>query len=162
MAGDADDFSITDYGCGYGALVDFLRASGRNVRYQGFDIAEDMIAAARARYAGCGPVVFTSDRAGLEPTDFVVASGIFNVRLDVPDKEWQQYMFDTLDEIDRLSRRGFSFNALTVHADPERMRPDLYYADPSALLRRCIRRYSRHVTLLHDYELYEFTVLVRR
>ena len=26
----------------------------------------------------------------------------------------------------------------------------------------CQRRYSRHVALLHDYPLYEFTIIVRR
>ena len=44
---------------------------------------------------------------------------------------------------------------------PERMRPDLYYADPCRLFDHCKRRYSRHVALLHDYGLYEFTILVR-
>ena len=42
------------------------------------------------------------------------------------------------------------------------MRPDLYYADPCELFDRCKRRYSRNVALLHDYDLYEFTILVRK
>ena len=42
------------------------------------------------------------------------------------------------------------------------MRPDLYYPDPGAVFDRCMRRYSRHVALLHDYGLYEFTILVRK
>jgi hypothetical protein len=59
-----------------------------------------------------------------------------------------------------LSRRGFAFNMLTGYADADRMRPDLYYADPHAVFDRC-RRFSRRVALLHDYPLYEFTMLVR-
>ena len=40
------------------------------------------------------------------------------------------------------------------------MRSDLYYADPHALFERVYRRYSRHVALVHDYGLYEFTIRV--
>ena len=50
---------------------------------------------------------------------------------------------------------------LTSYSDPDRMRPDLYYGDPCRLFDHCKRRYSRHVALLHDYGLYEFTILVR-
>jgi hypothetical protein len=42
------------------------------------------------------------------------------------------------------------------------MRDDLYYADPCELFDHCKRQHSRNVALLHDYTLYEFTILVRR
>jgi len=41
------------------------------------------------------------------------------------------------------------------------MRPDLYYADPRLYFDYCKRNFSRHVALLHDYGLWEFTVIVR-
>ena len=91
----------------------------------------------------------------------VVASGIFNVRLTTPVAEWEGYVFRTIDRLAALARRGFGFNALTSYSDPERMRPDLYYPDPCRLFDHCKRRHSRHVALLHDYGLYEFTILVR-
>jgi hypothetical protein len=50
---------------------------------------------------------------------------------------------------------------LTRYADPQLMRKDLYYADPGRYFRLCKERYSRNVALLHDYDLYEFTILVR-
>ncbi len=53
------------------------------------------------------------------------------------------------------------FNCLTSYSDPEKKRDELYYADPCALFDMCKRRYSRQVALLHDYGLYEFTILVR-
>jgi hypothetical protein len=51
---------------------------------------------------------------------------------------------------------------LTSYSDPDKRRPDLYYADPLALFDHCKRTYSRFVSLIHDYPLYEFTLLVRR
>ncbi|MFX7953370.1 class I SAM-dependent methyltransferase, partial [Acinetobacter baumannii] len=57
---------------------------------------------------------------------------------------------------------GFSFNCLTSYSDEDRKRDYLYYADPCQLFDLCKRRYSRQVALLHDYGLYEFTILVRK
>jgi hypothetical protein len=42
------------------------------------------------------------------------------------------------------------------------MRADLYYADPAQVFDYCKRRFSPNVALLHDYGLYEFTILVRK
>jgi hypothetical protein len=95
-------------------------------------------------------------------SDYGVASGIFNVRLGRTDAEWQAYIEHMLDQLDRTSRLGFSFNCLTSYSDADRMRPDLYYADPCRLFDFCKRRYARNVALLHDYGLYEFTMLVRK
>ncbi len=67
-----------------------------------------------------------------------------------------------LDVLDRTSRSGFAFNCLTSYSDADKMREYLYYADPCALFDLCKRRYSRNVALLHDYGLYEFTILVRK
>lgn len=78
------------------------------------------------------------------------------------DAEWFNYLQETLDSLDRFSRRGFSFNCLTSYSDEDRKRDYLYYADPCQLFDLCKRRYSRQVALLHDYGLYEFTILVRK
>ena len=40
-------FTINDYGCGYGALVDYLKNRNCQFRYRGFDISERMLAEAR-------------------------------------------------------------------------------------------------------------------
>jgi SAM-dependent methyltransferase len=152
--------SVLDYGCGYGALLGYLRTRGHRGPYMGFDISDRMIAAARERSAQ--DAAFSSRRDELAPMDYAVASGIFNVKQSAPVEEWERYVYDTIDDLAALGRRGFAFNALTAYADPERRREDLYYADPLALFDRCARRYSRRVAVLQDSPLYEFTLLVRR
>ena len=155
------EYSLLDYGCGYGALVDDLLERGRPFSYVGFDIAPEMVEAGRRRHAGVPGITFTSDKSQLEPADYAITSGIFNVRFGVDDATWQRYVEACIDDLARLSRRGFAFNLLTSYSDADRMRPDLFYADPAAFFHLCKTRYSRHVALLHDYGLYEFTVLVR-
>ncbi|OAF01217.1 hypothetical protein AYJ54_29495 [Bradyrhizobium centrolobii] len=93
--------------------------------------------------------------------DFAIASGIFNVKGDVEDEIWLSYIRETLDVLARAGRKGFGFNVLSLSSDPDRRRPNLYYADPPEMLGYCLSRYGRSVALLQDYGLYEFTVLVR-
>ena len=64
--------------------------------------------------------------------------------------------------MNELADRGFSFNFLTKYSDADHMRPDLYYADPGFIFDVCKRRFSRNVAILHDYDLYDFTVVVRK
>ena len=152
--------SILDYGCGYGALRAYLREHGHRGPYVGFDISQSMIDAARAGAAD-EAARFVTERGALERVDYTLASGIFNVKQTAPDEEWRQYVFETIADLSALSVRGFAFNALSSYSDPDRRRPDLYYADPLELFDHCKRRISPFVSLLHDTPLHEFTLLVR-
>jgi len=158
----AGPFSINDYGCGYGALVDHLAAGGTPFRYQGYDFAPAMLAQARALHGGRTECTFVSDEAELAPADYTVASGVFNVKLDTPDAEWEAYVRDSLQRLSQLSRLGFAFNALTLYSDADKRRADLHYMDPREVFDYCKRRLSPRVALLHDYPLFEFTILVRK
>ncbi len=158
----AGSYSIADYGCGYGALFDFLSAAKRRPDlYEGYDVSAAMIDRARRIHEDEPNCVFTTSSADLVPADCTVASGIFSVRMDFAVQAWEAYVFETLDKMRSLSRKAFSFNMLTAYSDPERMRADLYYADPHRYFDYCRTRFARNVALLHDYGLYEFTVLVR-
>lgn len=159
--GDAR-LDVNDYGCGYGALVDELVADGRPFSYFGYDVAAAMIDAARSLHPDRPPTVeFSADRAALAPRSYTVASGIFNVKMDTPDAEWWAYMCRGLEDIAAVSSKGFAFNCLTSYSDSDRMRPNLFYPAPEAVFSHCARTFSRSVALLHDYGLFEFTVLVR-
>ena len=70
----------------------------------------------------------------------------------------------TLRNMDKLCSKGFSFNMLTKYSDTDRMaeRPDLFLGDPLLYFDFCKRNFSRDVALLHDYGLYDFTILVRK
>lgn len=159
---DRSQFSINDLGCGYGALYDFINSRFPRFLYSGVDVSENMIRSAERRYQGVDQARFVLSCEPDSVADYGVASGIFNVRLGRSDTEWREYVETMLDILDRTSRIGFSFNCLTSYSDAEKMRDDLYYADPCALFDLCKRRYSRNVALLHDYGLYEFTILIRK
>ncbi len=155
-------FSLNDLGCGYGALLDYLRDKHSTCAYLGVDVSHEMIKVAEQRHAGADRARFITSAEPDEVAEYGLASGIFNVRLGRSDAEWFDYLQATLDVLDRTSSLGFGFNCLTLYSDEDKKRDNLYYADPCRLFDLCKCRYSRQVALLHDYGLYEFTILVRK
>lgn len=155
-------FSLADLGCGYGALLDFLKLDYSSFEYIGLDISSDMVHAASQRYKAVENARFIASSAPEKVIDYSVASGIFNVRVGRSYEQWRDYIKTTLDVLHSSSKFGFSFNCLTSYSDEHKKRDDLFYADPCMLFDLCKRRYSQQVALLHDYGLYEFTILVRK
>lgn len=154
-------FTVNDWGCGYGAMFHFLEGRfGDALRgYAGYDISQEMLDAAtrsivspKARFV-LGPDV--TDEA-----DYTFVSGTFNVKLKAADADWDRYVRRQLEAIYARSRRGMAFNLLTSYVDWEQ--DNLFYADPREFFDFCKRHLSRYVTLLHDYPLYEWTMLVHR
>lgn len=157
-----EPFSVIDWGCGYGYLFEYLKRKGKRFQYRGYDVSRAMIHKAREIYGPQAGARFYHGFPKGSRADYAFASGIFNVKLKATPRSWEKHILKTLDEMDQLSRRGFSFNCLTKYSDPGRMRTDLYYADPLFLFDYCKMKFSKNVALLHDYGLYEFTLLVRK
>jgi cyclopropane fatty-acyl-phospholipid synthase-like methyltransferase len=153
-------FSILDYGCGFGSMFNYFEEKFEKFDYTGFDLSDKMIEAANDKISKQN-AVFTTQLPS-QPFDYVIASGIFNIKLDNTPENWQNYIEKTLHEIDKLANRGFAFNILTSYSDSEYMKDYLYYANPSYLFDFCKTHFSRNVALLHDYDLYEFTIIVRK
>lgn len=153
-------FSLLDYGCGTGAFIDFLKERGSDFSYHGFDISEEMIKVARNSHIG------SRSQFSIECPqfnfDYVIASGIFNIRFAFSEQDWIDYIHHTLDTLNEKGEKGFAFNILSLYSDVEKRRADLFYGDPLYFFDLCKKKYSRFVSLIHDYPLYEFSILVRK
>lgn len=158
LAGVDGPITVNDLGCGYGSLFAHLdeMAGIELAGYHGYDLSESMLERARD---------FTDGRAQLipasEPTllaDYSFASGPFNVKRACSHAAWAEYVREALRRLAEKSRFGFAFNLLTTFADDKR--DSLFYADPCAFFDFCKREISPYVTLLHDYPLSEWTMLV--
>lgn len=160
LEGDRDA-SVLDLGCGYGDFLAFLRVEGHQGPYIGYDVVQAMIDAARTQHAESGNCEFVVGAEPLSVCDYAVASGILNVRRGTDEAGWTAYVRDVIGQLARSGRKGFGFNVLSAVSDPEKRRDDLHYSDPVEMLRFCLDNYGRHVCLLQDYGLWEFTVLVR-
>ncbi len=160
---EEESASVLDFGCGYGALLDFMKSENYKLsEYVGYDFSKNMIDNAKQTHSLQQGVIFTSKLDELPQSDYVIAGGILGMKKEANEEEWTKYCLKTLNQMWMLSKKGMVFNSLTIYSDREKMRPDLYYADPCFLFDYCKKNFSRNVSLLHDYNLYEFTILVRR
>jgi SAM-dependent methyltransferase len=154
-------FSLNDFGCGYGALLEFLamRHGEAAVTYRGIDISSAMIAAARQRWAKHKDATFAVGSRCGRVADYSLASGIFNVRLGHPIAEWEAYLESILEDLHASSRLGFAVNFMLPH-DARPTEDGLYRSEPRRWIEFC-EKLGGSVELLGKYGLREFTLLIR-
>jgi SAM-dependent methyltransferase len=139
-AGAGPPCSIVDVGCGVGDLLAYLRSRGwPAARYAGFDIVPEMIDAARRKQRGRGGRFQVRDvlAEGFEHRyDYVVASGIFNLRVPRHDRFFRRMV----EVMYAACRRGVAFNVLQpVYADADKayeqyFKTNYFGATPAELL----------------------------
>jgi hypothetical protein len=158
---DLSGKAVHEIGAGAGHLYDHLVSRGVRVDYSGSDLSPRMVEAARRLHPG---VLFEQrDALSLGPRrryDVVICSGLFHVKLDVPNSDWRAFVESTIRGMYDTCRLAIAFNAMSDRVDFES--PDLHYSSGSAMLEFCQRELSRHVVLRHDYPLYEYTLYVYR
>jgi SAM-dependent methyltransferase len=154
----APAFSVNDLGCGFADLYGFIRDRQLPMQhYRGYDLSEKMLAVA-SKNVGRDAELIQADRV-TETADYSFACGVFNTRLEASEDEWLAYMKSVVRNLQEHSTRGFAFNSLTTYVD---WREDhLFYVDPVEMFRFCKEEISPRVALLHDYPLWEWTILVR-
>jgi SAM-dependent methyltransferase len=156
-------YSLDDLGCGYGALLHFLgrRRMLRRVDYLGIDLSPDMIDSARRarpRHAHRFVVGTRSPRRA----DYSVASGIFNVRLDVPLVLWESFVRQTLRELFASSRYGLAVNFMEPVTAGLRSPPELYRPGAQRWVDYLENELGLRVEPVRGYGLREVTLLARR
>ena len=158
------NFTLADIGCGYGKYNEYLEKYHTDYDYIGYDLSREMIVNAKKRYKSKLNLRFQCVKNLNEITavDFCIASGIFSVKMEYTEAQWLSHILETLDAINEKSKHGFSFNMLTKYSDAEKMKNHLYYADPLFIFDYCKRNYSKNICLNHAYNLYEFTIIVKK
>ena len=155
--------SINDYGCGYGALLKYLIKSKeiQISKYNGFDISCDMINKCKEIYKDfTGKLNLVNSSTISSYSDYSIASGTFNVKLNHEDNVWEDLIYRKLQEMNRFSRKGFSFNLLSTEVDWKKSH--LYYGDPLYWLKCCKSLFSKDAILIKDNNLFEWSIIVRK
>ena len=153
--------TIADFGCGYGALFDFLkdRPVMTGSRYIGIDLSSMMVEQAKRRIDD-PRAVFMRQTMLTQDVDYTFVCGTYNMLMSADPEEWAAYVRASLLQLWSRTRKGLGFNMLSIAAD-ERY-PSLYYAEPEEFLDYCARSLSPLVSLSDDKPLPDWTIFVRR
>jgi SAM-dependent methyltransferase len=155
-------FSITDWGCGYGGLLDYLTARTDDFDFVGFDITPDVLSEARKAHPNAANATWVGRVEDLKATDYVVAGGVYNIKFDTAHGDWQKHVLEQLTAMFAFADRAMAATFLTSYSDPPKQRPDLYYANPLEFFDFAKRTLSPNVAVLHDYGHWDFTLIVRK
>lgn len=146
---------ILDFGCGKGDFYEFLKNSGIEVNYTGYDINEKLINVARKKFPECRLDVFDIDSESInEDFDYIFICGVFNLRVE----GLEQTIKDSLIKLFRHCRIALAFNGLSA-LNPKKDF-ELYYSSPSDLLEFAVKNLSPHVSIRHDRMNYDFVMFV--
>ncbi len=153
--------SITDLGCGYGALYDFLKAHPviRGGEYRGYDICESLLDACKIRIKD-PRASFHLNMQATRPADYSIVSGTFNLKLHATDADWLNYVQVSLLSLWQQTEKALAFNMLDdTDTEPAE---GLYFANLQAFEGFCRKNLSENVTVITEYGLSDFTIIVRR
>ncbi|MFM2268183.1 MAG: hypothetical protein RL757_1624 [Bacteroidota bacterium] len=154
---------VLDFGCGYGGFFPFLQQKIKiPFQFIGFDALPEMIEMAKKNYPNQTNLTWTNQFSTENKVNFITASGVFNVKADISNQDWQEYVVHTLHQFDAATTDGFAFNLLSLYSDIPKRRDYLFFADALFFFDYCKRHFAANVALLHDYGHWDFTIIVKK
>lgn len=152
-------FTINELGCGYGELYKYLQNHKYNFSsFNGYDISQAMLDAFR-NYINETQRIELFKKSEIQTyADYTITSGIFNTLCGIDRNKWPQHIKETLLNMFKYSDKGMAFNLLTSYVDYED--DNLFYGNPGEYIDFCKKEFSSKVNLYHDYDLYEWTLIV--
>ena len=153
------DSTILDFGCGYGELYAYLKDRNNSLDYLGYDLVQTSIETARKLYKS-SQANFVSTLPQFRVWDYVLMSGVFNVKGEVAEVEWSEYVVSKINSLLPRASKGISFNMLTTFNDIHLRKEHLFYVDPMELVTKLKIRPPYTVILDHSYPMWEYTVTI--
>lgn len=161
----SESFSILDIGCGFGDFVKYLNAKKdiSDYSYHGIDLMDEMIEIAKKEFKNNDKISFEVgdflEKHLVRKFDYVIASGVFNIRM-VEDDNYdvvEKFLKKALDCCNDGGIVSFDFQSDKVDffADND----VAFYNSPEKIL-SIAYKFSRRVMLNNLYMPFEYSVTV--
>jgi len=149
--------TLLDIGCGYGDLLNYIKANDLNIKYSGIDLVEDMINHAQSKHPDSQfECVNALDIPEDCQYDYVVCNGILTCKYDRSALEMTEFMKVLIAKLFSLARCGVAFNTYSTYVNW--FHQESYYKSPAELLVYCLENITHKVRLDHAYPLYEYCI----
>jgi 2-polyprenyl-3-methyl-5-hydroxy-6-metoxy-1,4-benzoquinol methylase len=155
--------SIHDLGCGNAELLNVLKIKKIKFKnYLGSDLSNKMIQLCNERFKKNKRIKFESfdilKKKNLYKYDYVITSGIFNVKNSIHETYWKKYVFKVIKKMFLSCKCGIGLNFLTF--DTTFREKKLFYMSLDDLVKFLRKKISKKIVINHDYDLWEFTVFI--
>ena len=156
------DIVIHDFGCGYGALFNYLadKPIMENGHYIGSDMSSQMIITALQNIDD-PRAEFRQHILAVDIADYTLVSGTFNMHLGQDEKEWEAYIKKSLVQLWSKTKVGLAFNML--RNDTKDKYDGLFYINGYELFDFCATHLSPNVIIQNDSPLLpDWTFYIRK
>ena len=155
--------SIHDLGCGNAELLNVLKIKKIKFKnYLGSDLSNKMIQLCNERFKKNKRIKFESfdilKKKNLYKYDYVITSGILNVKNSIHETYWKKYVFKVIKKMFLSCKCGIGLNFLTF--DTTFREKKLFYMSLDELVKFLRKKISKKIVINHDYDLWEFTVFI--
>lgn len=141
-------FSLNDFGCGYGALLQFLYKHNLPfTQYYGYDMTQEMLDMASSLFFDKN-LHFINATFPTHHADYTVISGTFNLCDILERKVWIEYIFERLLLAFAKSNIGLAFNGLSPNKHPHV--DGIFYIDKQEMIDLC--RYGLGISTIKSYD----------
>ncbi|QNL20593.1 class I SAM-dependent methyltransferase [Hyphobacterium sp. CCMP332] len=155
--------TLLDLGCGAGLLIDFMKRNQLDdITYFGSDISEKMISAAKEKYTDNEFEVRDILDQPYEQGqfDYVIMNGVLTEKREMSQAQMIDFAQNIIQSAFKSCRKGLAFNVMSTHVDWKR--EDLFHWELDEVVSFLVAKCSRHIRILMDYGLYEYTVHIRK
>ena len=153
--------SLLDIGCGrcdlYGVASELASLNGDIVLYDAIDHNPNMTQLGEQKWGLTGVRIGAFETAKLEPSEWVVASGVFTQRRCATEDDDLKKLFDDIDILYNLSTQVVSFNLLNPINNTHH--EGFFYVHPGLVMDMLIEKYQ-YVTVRNNYSKDVYTVLI--
>ena len=150
--GELNNSRILDVGCGFGFLIDFLNSKKIKSDYLGIDINSEFIEIAKKRNPTSKFKVRDIQKNPLQKKfDWIFGIGLANLVNSYQDLE------NLMTAMYNTANKGIVMNFITNYVDFKVK--GTFYTSPEKIF-KIAKKFSKRVTLRHDYLPYEFCVYI--
>ncbi len=152
------DCSVLDVGCGFADLYTYLLNNGWNGRYVGIDLVPSLLKVAKDRKPNIELYNYDIEEAKtLGKFDFVVASGIFNAKLNNTDNK--NHIVHTLTDMLEIVQNMVCVDFMSTYVDFQK--EGSWHTDPAWLINQ-LNKLTKRFSLRYDYMPFEFAVFLHK
>jgi SAM-dependent methyltransferase len=152
------DCSVLDIGCGFADLYTYLLNNGWKGRYVGVDLVPSLLKVAKEKNSDLELYNYDIEQSKvLGKFDYVVASGIFNAKLN--DADNQQHIINSLTCMMEIANKMICVDFMSTYVDFQK--EGSWHTDPAWLVNQ-INKLTKRFSLRYDYMPFEFAVFLHK
>ena len=146
----SDFVEVADVGCGYGALVSYLKMSKSygNISYTGYDINKKLIEECR-KITNEDWAVFKIGSKPERQTMFTIMSGTYNLAATQNLSDWEDYVSDCLQNCWERTSQAMIFN-LQISDRARISNENIYFAEKTSIIELCVSRFGPTKLIVHE------------